>query len=446
MRISVIGTGYLGAVHAAGLAEIGHEVLGMDIDQDKIAALSSGNAPFYEDDFEDMLVRNARDGRIRFTTSLDEAAAFADVHFLCVGTPQSEEGNSADLRQLKGVIRDFVPRIRKDSLLIGKSTVPVGTSDTIRQLISEHGASGVAIELAWNPEFLREGQAVHDTMAPDRIVAGVGSGTAEKRLRDIYDPLIRKGVPFFVTNIATAELVKMASNSFLATKLSFINAMSEICDLTGADVVHLAEAVGEDRRIGRSYFKAGLGFGGGCLPKDIRALYSYGQQANVGKALDFLPVVDEINLRCRERTVAAARRLCGGSLAGAAVAVLGAAFVPNSDDIRDSPALAVATACAAEGALVRVHDVRALQRASQAIPTLTYDDEVLGVCEGADVVLHLTDWREYQDLDPAEVKSVVARTRIFDARNALPADRWRAAGWTFEGIGRPNGGSLAGIA
>jgi UDPglucose 6-dehydrogenase len=433
MRITVIGTGYLGAVHAACMADIGHEVLGVDIDESKIAALAAGRPPFFEPGLPDLLSRTHERGNLRFTTSLPEAAEFGDVHFVCVGTPQRKGSYAADLRHVDAVIEGLAPHLHRPSLIVGKSTVPVGTAGRLAQRIRELAPQA---ELAWNPEFLREGTAVLDTLEPDRLVVGVQSEHASAVLRELYAPMVAAGTPFLITDMATAELVKVSANSFLATKISFINAISEVCEAAGADVVQLAEAIGMDSRIGPKFLAAGLGFGGGCLPKDIRAFYARGEELGVGRSLAFLREVDEINMRRRQRTVDLARELLGGSFLGRRVAILGAAFKPDSDDIRDSPALNVAAAIQLQGAHVCVHDEEAVDNARAAFPTLDYALEPAKACEGADLVLHLTEWKQYRELDPAALAAVTKTPRLLDARNALDRERWQAAGWTFRALGR----------
>ncbi len=435
MRISVIGTGYLGAVHAACMADIGHEVLGVDADAQKIAALQDGHAPFFEPGLEEILVRAVGSGKLRFSTSLKEAAEFADAHFICVGTPQLSGAAGADLSHIEAVVDGLAPYLTRDCLVIGKSTVPVGTAARLADRIAELAPAGAAAGLAWNPEFLREGFAVEDTVRPDRIVVGITSVTADVTLRAIYDSVLELGTPYITTDLATAELVKVAANAFLATKISFINAVSNVCDAAGADVMTLADALGHDTRIGRRFLSAGLGFGGGCLSKDIRAFMTRADELGVGDSLQFLREVDQINTGRRALAVRAARELAGGSFAGRNVAVLGAAFKPDTDDVRDSPALDVARTIRAEGAVVRVHDPRATYNARRACPDLDYVEESVKACEAADVVLHLTEWREYRDLDPVQLRLVVRTPRILDGRNVLPLAEWQDAGWTVQALG-----------
>ncbi|MDX6356842.1 MAG: UDPglucose 6-dehydrogenase [Streptomyces sp.] len=440
MRLTVIGTGYLGAVHAACMAEIGHDVLGVDVDTAKIEALAAGRPPFHEPGFGEFLSRNVEAGRLRFTTDLAEAAEFGDVHFVCVGTPQKPGSNAADMKYIDAVIDGLAPHLYRETLIVGKSTVPVGTAARIATKVKALAPVGAGAQVAWNPEFLREGFAVQDTLTPDRLVVGVTSPGAEETLRAVYAPMLEDDkTPWISTDLATAELVKVSANAFLATKISFINAIADICDAVGGDVTTVAKAIGYDARIGPRFLSAGLGFGGGCLPKDIRAFMARAQELGVHDALGFLREIDEINMGRRRRVVDLARELVGGSFLGQNVAVLGAAFKPDSDDVRDSPALNVAAAIQLQGGRVRVHDPAALDNARAQFPTLDYVLDVDKACEHADVVLHLTEWQEYRELDPAALAGTVRRTRIIDARNALPVERWQAAGWTVRAPGRSLG-------
>ena len=436
MRCNVFGTGYLGATHAAGMAALGHQVLGVDIDPGKVAKLATGEVPFYEPGLSDVLRDSLSAGRLRFTTDYDEAAEFADLHFLGVGTPQKKGEYGADLRHVHAVIDMLVPRLERPSVIVGKSTVPVGTAAEL-----SHRAAGLArteVEIAWNPEFLREGYAVQDTLHPDRIVVGVedDSTRAEAALRELYGSLLDDGVPFLLTDLQTAELVKVSANAFLATKISFINAISEVCEAAGADVRMLADALGHDPRIGRQFLNAGLGFGGGCLPKDIRAFMARAGELGASPALTFLREVDSINMRRRTRMVELATRACGGSLLGANVAVLGAAFKPDSDDVRDSPALNVAGMLQLNGAAVSVYDPKAMENSQRLFPTLSYADSALQACERADAVLVLTEWREFVDLAPEALAGTVRARVIVDGRNCLDTGRWTDAGWRLYALGR----------
>ena len=441
MRCTVFGTGYLGATHAVGMAELGHEVIGVDIDPGKIAKLASGDVPFYEPGLSEMLRRNLDTGRLRFTTDYAEAADFADIHFLGVGTPQKKGEYAADLRHVYAVIDALVPQLRRPAVIVGKSTVPVGTAADLAERAAELRPEGIAVEIAWNPEFLREGFAVHDTLHPDRIVVGVqkDSRLAEDAIRAMYAPLLDDGVPFLLTDLQTAELVKVSANAFLATKISFINAISEVCEAAGADVTTLADALGYDARIGRRFLNAGLGFGGGCLPKDIRAFMARAGELGANHALTFLREVDSINMRRRTRMVELATTACGGSLLGANVAVLGAAFKPESDDVRDSPALNVAGLLQLNGATVSVYDPKAMENSRRLFPTLTYATSVAEACDRADAVLVLTEWAEFVDLDPEALAGTVRTKVVVDGRNCLDAQRWRQAGWQLHALGRPAG-------
>jgi UDPglucose 6-dehydrogenase len=435
-RISVIGTGYLGAVHAACMADLGHTVVGVDVDEEKVAALSAAKAPFYEPGLDDLLARALATGRLTFTTEFS-AAADADVHFICVGTPQRAGEFAADLTYVEAAADLLAPYLRKPTLVVGKSTVPVGTAARIAARLQMSAPAGHGVQLAWNPEFLREGHAIADTVHPDRLVYGVTSGTATEILDQVYAAPIAAGTPRLVTDLATAELVKAAANSFLATKISFINAMSEVCEAAGADVVALADAIGYDDRIGRKFLGAGLGFGGGCLPKDIRAFMARAGELGADQALTFLREVDAINQRRRSRMVDLAREQCEGSFLGHRIAVLGAAFKPDSDDIRDSPALNVAAQIRLNGGHVTVHDPRALDNARKAWPQLAYADSIEEACQGATVVLHLTEWAAYREIDPVALGAIVDHKRLVDGRNVLDPQAWRAAGWTYRALGRP---------
>lgn len=434
-RLTVIGTGYLGITHAACMADLGFDVLGLDIDADKIRQLNAGELPIHEPGLEPVLRRGLDSGRLRFTTSYEEIADFGDVHFVCVGTPQKRGEYGADVTYMDNAIESLAPLLDRECLVVGKSTVPVGTAERLSDKLTRLAPAGGEAVLAWNPEFLREGFAVEDTMHPNRIVLGVRTERAEKVLREVYEPL--GDVPIVVTDFATAELVKTAANAFLATKISFINAMAEVCETAHADVGLLSEALSYDDRIGGRYLNAGLGFGGGCLPKDIRAFMARAGELGADQALTFLREVDAINMRRRARMVDLARELAGGSFHGCTVGVLGAAFKPNSDDIRDSPALDVAVTIGHQGGQVTVYDPIALDNARKAHPELNYGESAIEAVRGAHVVLLLTEWQEFVQLDPDELGGVVATRRIVDGRNALNAELWRSAGWHYRALGRP---------
>ena len=433
MKISVIGCGYLGAVHAACMAELGHDVVGIDVDADKIALLADGRPPFFEPGLPELLTAAVASGRLRFSTDV-AAAQGARVHFVAVGTPQLPDSNAADLRFVDAAVQSLLPHLTAGDLVVGKSTVPVGTAARLSEVITPTGGT-----LAWNPEFLREGFAVKDTLAPDRLVYGIGSddADAEGLLDSVYAGAVASGTPKVVTDYATAELVKSAANAFLATKISFINAMAEVAEATGADVTQLADAIGYDGRIGRRFLNAGLGFGGGCLPKDIRGFMARAEELGVDQALSFLREVDSINLRRRGRMIDLAREVVGGDLRGKRIGVLGLAFKPDSDDVRDSPALDVAIRLSELGAEVSATDPEAIETARRRFPAVHYVRTAEEAARGADAVLLLTEWAEYRALDPAALAAVTATPAIVDGRNTLDPVAWRAAGWLYRALGRP---------
>jgi UDPglucose 6-dehydrogenase len=436
MRLSVIGCGYLGAVHAAAMAFIGHDVVGIDVDERKIAKLAKGEAPFFEPGLAEILIEGIATGRLTFTTDMARAHG-ADVHFVGVGTPQQKDGYAADLTYVNSAVDELLPFLRPGDIVAGKSTVPVGTASTLASRVHTTGAT-----LVWNPEFLREGWAVQDTIDPDRLVAGVPEGEAGERaaniLREVYHPAVAKQTPFIVTDYATAELVKVAANAFLATKISFINAMAEIAEVTGADVTQLADAIGHDARIGRRFLGAGIGFGGGCLPKDIRAFSARAEELGRGESVGFLREVDAINMRRRDRAAQLVVEALGGNVFKKNITVLGAAFKPHSDDIRDSPALDVAVRLHGLGAWVTVTDPAALGNAAGVHPQLNYVEDRDEALRGADAVIVVTEWDEYRrELDPIHAATLATGRVVIDGRNCLDSQAWRAAGWTYFGMGRP---------
>jgi UDPglucose 6-dehydrogenase len=435
-KLSVIGTGYLGATHAVCMVELGYDVIGLDVDESKIARLRAGEVPFFEPGLPELLRKHIDGGRLRFTTSFEEVAEFADVHFVCVGTPQRKGELAADLTYVEAAFSSLAPHLTRKVLVVGKSTVPAGTAVKMEQILLDL-APNKEVELAWNPEFLREGFAVKDTLRPDRLVFGVHTDWAEQAIRAAFAPVIEAGTPVVLTDFATAELVKVAANSFLATKISFINAMAEICETTGGDVVKLAEAIGHDARIGRRFLSAGLGFGGGCLPKDIRAFIARAGELGVDQAVSFLREVDQINLRRRARTVELGLELVDGSFHGTHVAVLGAAFKPNSDDVRDSPALDVAVSIGNRGGKVVVYDPQAMDNARRLHPELVYVESLEEALRGADLTLLLTEWDEFRAMDPEVIGPLVAQRNLVDGRNVLDPVQWRTAGWVYRALGRP---------
>ena len=432
LKLSVVGTGYLGATHAACMSSLGFAVVGVDTDAQKIAQLSRGELPFYEPGLDTLLASEIKTGRLSFTTDFS-AVADADVHFICVGTPQSKDGLAADLTYVKASVAAIAPYLKSGSLVVGKSTVPVGTAQMLRDQLA---ISAPNADLAWNPEFLREGFAVEDTLTPNRLVVGVVNDRAETILKEVYAPVIALGTPWIRADLPTAELVKVAANSFLATKISFINAMAEVCEAAGGDVTVLAKAIGYDPRIGNRFLQAGIGFGGGCLPKDIRAFMARAEELGAKQALEFLREIDQINLRARQRVIDVVRADLSEDLTKYKIAVLGATFKPDSDDVRDSPALDIAAQLHAAGAKVVVNDPKGIEPARKRFPTLAFEEDVKVAVKDADAILHLTEWKEYRELDPAVIGQLVKSKFLIDGRNMLDRDKWRSAGWRVHALGR----------
>ena len=432
LKLSVIGTGYLGATHAACMASLGFEVIGFDTESSKVDLLSKGKVPFYEPDLEDLLAEQIRSKRLTFTSKVEDLSD-ADVHFICVGTPQVKNGNAADLTYVNSALESIAKYVKPGGLVVGKSTVPVGTATKLRNRLLELNPKA---DLAWNPEFLREGFAVEDTLRPNRLVIGVVTDSAEKILKEVYAVNLKENTPWVRADLPTAELVKVAANSFLATKISFINAMAEVCEAAGGDVTVLAKAIGYDPSIGSRFLQAGIGFGGGCLPKDIRAFMARAEELGASQAVEFLKEIDAINLRARQRIIELVRKDLSDDLVGKKVAVLGAAFKPDSDDVRDSPALDIAAQIQAAGAHVTVHDPKAISNAQKRFPGLNFAEDVNSTLKDAEIVLHLTEWKIYREIDPAQIKKLVKTAIMIDGRNALDRDLWRAAGWKFRALGR----------
>ena len=432
LKLSVIGTGYLGATHAACMASLGFEVIGFDTEASKIDLLSKGKVPFYEPELEELLSEQIKSGRLTFTNNVADLAD-ADVHFICVGTPQIKNGNAADLTYVNSALESIAKYVKPGGLVVGKSTVPVGTATKLRNRLLELNPKA---DLAWNPEFLREGFAVEDTLRPNRLVVGVVNDSAEQILKEVYATNLKEKTPWVRADLPTAELVKVAANSFLATKISFINAMAEICEAAGGDVTVLAKAIGYDPRIGSRFLQAGIGFGGGCLPKDIRAFMARAEELGASQAVEFLKEIDAINLRARQRIIELVRKDLSDDLQGKKVAILGAAFKPDSDDVRDSPALDIAAQIQAAGATVTVHDPKAIANAQKRFPALNFADDVNTTLKDAEIVLHLTEWKIYREIDPVKVKSIVKSPIVIDGRNALDLELWQSAGWKFRALGR----------
>ena len=431
MRLTVFGLGYLGLTHAVCMAELGHEVLGIEVDEAKVARLQTGDVPFYEPGLADLLKKHLDTGLLVIATSYQQAAEWGDVYFIAVGTPQKKGESAADLRYVDAVVDNLVPLVDRDALILGKSTVPVGTCAKLIDRV-EARANGANVEIAWNPEFLREGFAIKDTLEPDRIVLGRRpGGRAEALTRELYADMLRHDTPFILTDPETAELVKVSANAFLATKISFINAIAEVCEAVGADVRAVADAIGYDARIGRRYLNAGIGFGGGCLPKDIRAFMARAGELGASEALTFLREVDNVNMRRRTRMVDVVRNVCHGSLLGVNIGILGAAFKPDSDDVRDSPALNVAGQLQLQGASVTVYDPKAIENSKVIFPTLSYAASADDACENADVVMVLTEWPEFVSIDPVDLGKLVRTKTIVDGRLCLDRQLWSSSGWTY---------------
>lgn len=434
-KITVIGTGYLGATHAASMAELGFEVLGVDVDPKKIEKLTHGILPFHEPGLPELLLKHLETGRLRFTTSIREAAEFGDIHFIAVGTPQKDGENAADLSFVIDAVTSIAGAATRDCLIAGKSTVPVGTSRELLSRIADVKHDDVDIQLAWNPEFLREGFAVKDTLEPDRLIVGTDDERAIQSLEIVYADAIGRGTPFITSDFETAELTKVAANAFLATKISFINAFSEITERVGGDIRVLADAIGYDARIGRKFLNAGVGFGGGCLPKDIRALQARVSELGLDRTMSFLHEIDQINLRRRERVVDLSKAILE-DLTDKKIAVLGATFKPNSDDVRDSPALDVAAQLFNSGANVHVYDPQGMNNSALRFPRLTYSESAESALRKADLVVLLTEWKEFRELDPTHTASLVNSMAILDGRNVLNVDEWESAGWDFYALGK----------
>ncbi|MFI5617897.1 UDP-glucose dehydrogenase family protein [Streptomyces sp. NPDC051567] len=438
MKMTVIGCGYLGATHAARMAELGHEVLGMDSDIDKVHTLNSGKAPFFERDLDDLLAKHTATGRLRFTASYGEAADFADLHFIGVGTPQQPGTDSYDLSHLFDAVARLAPGLKKPAVVAVKSTVPVGTAPLVTELLQGIAPAGDLIEVAWNPEFLRESFAIEDTLRPDRLVLGFSTAHswAEAVLRQAFARIIEAGTPTIVTDRATAELAKGAANSFLATKISFINAMAEVCEKSGANVAELADILGHDTRIGRRGMRPGLGYGGDCLPKDLRGFITRADELDAGQAVGILREADAVNTRRRQRVIDLTREELGPDLRGKRITIWGAAFKPETDDIRDSPALAVAQTLHDLGATVTVTDPKALDNARKRYPELDYIEDPITAVEDADLLLHLTEWHQFSTIDPKRLATRTNNPKVIDARGTLNTDQWREAGWMIRGLGR----------
>lgn len=449
-KLTFIGTGYLGATYAVCYAELGYDVLGIDVDSSKIDQLNSGRVPFREPGLDELLVKNLASGRLRFSTSYEEAAEFGDVHFICVSTPQSSKGPAADLSYVEASVAELSKSLTRDALIVGKSTVPVGTAEWVESLVKRHADPDLKVAVGWSPEFLQEGFAVNDVLRPNRIVMSAHTEWGRSLLmaahKGVFDlaKTEDRDVPVIDTDFATAELAKHAANTFLANKISFMNAMAEVCEASGGDVVDLARALGYDDRIGRRFLQAGVGFGGACLPKDIRAFQARANELGVGEALRFVHEVDQINLRRRHRVFRLTAELlgrqwrtAGPDLSGARVAILGATFKPHTDDVRDSPALAVAEMLISAGAEVYIFDPEGMDNARRIVPKAAYAQSLTEAVSNAEAVCVLTEWPEFRNADPVALGAAVKVKHVIDGRNCLDVEAWRSAGWTLRALGRP---------
>jgi len=434
MHIAVIGTGYVGLVSGAGMADFGMKVICVDKDKEKIKQLRKGRIPFYEPGLEELVHKNMEAGRLSFTTDLREAVKQALVVFICVGTPTAPDG-SADLSQIKEVAFSLAEALDDYKVVVTKSTVPVGTNRWIKQIIDKHKKNNVAVDIISNPEFLREGSAVEDFMHPDRVVIGGESAYAIAIVKDIYRPLYLAETPFIITDLETAEMIKYASNAFLATKVSFINEIANLCEKAGADVTVVARAMGLDPRIGRKFLNPGPGFGGSCFPKDVKALVHQGRE--VGSPMRILEAVLEVNEKQKLRAVEKAEDLCKG-LSGKTVAVLGLSFKPNTSDVRESPALTVVPELVKRGARVRVYDPVAMEEFRRWCPDLEveYVKDPLKAAKGAHALIILTEWNEFRFLDLKEIKNLMAEPNLIDMRNIYEPEVVKSLGFKYTGVGR----------
>lgn len=433
MQITVVGMGYLGVTHAVTMSKLGHQVLGIENNLDRISALENGVLPFYEPGLEIALRDELLSGRLSFAKTHDLRTNEASVHFICVGTPQKEDSLGADTRQVFTAVRELSQWLKPKCVVVGKSTVPLGTAKAIRTLLEE--SSSPEVRVAWNPEFLREGSALEDSLKPDRIVVGAWDSDTFAILREVYGPLIEKQVPFLEMDVDTAELVKASANAYLATKISFINAMAEIAEVSGADVGGLALALGFDKRIGNEFLEPGIGYGGGCLPKDLRSLIATAEELGAEQSIQMLKAVDSVNRRRRQRVVDMARQILG-DVEGKKLAVLGVSFKPDTDDSRESPSLEVAFRLQNLGMEVVVHDPKALNQLRAKRTNIYYESDLEDALSGADLIFLGTQWQEYLDLDPFRVRELTCGREVIDGRNFLNRELWSKAGFRVHSLGK----------
>jgi UDPglucose 6-dehydrogenase len=435
MKITIIGTGYVGLVSGTCFSEFGHEVVCVDKDAQKITALQSGKIPIYEPGLEALVHKNSSEKRLTFTTDLNEAIPWADTVFIAVGTPTSRRGDGyADLTYIYEAAQEIAPFLNGYTVVVNKSTVPVGTARQVDRIIRETNPAA-SFNVASNPEFLREGAAIHDFMRPDRIVIGVDSEQAAENLRDVYKPLYLIETPIVTTDIETAELIKYASNAFLAIKISFINEMAAICENVGADAITLAKAVGLDGRIGPKFLHPGPGYGGSCFPKDTLALLRIAQEHGAGARI--IEAAVEVNAAQKARMIKKIRDGLGGSEAGKNIGVLGLTFKPETDDMRESPSLTILPALIEKGARIFAHDPQGMKEAAQYLPSsIKFVDSPYQACEGTDALVLMTEWNQYRALDIPRIKSLMRNPLFIDLRNVYDPETFREHGFSYIGVGR----------
>lgn len=433
MNVCVVGTGYVGLVAGTCLADFGMNVTCVDIDEDKIAQLNRGEAPIYEIGLSDLIRRNAKLDRLHFTTDLADAVDRSLVVFLAVGTPEGKDGRP-DLSQIIQVAEQIGTCMTEYKVIAVKSTVPVGTSRTIRDKITATQKTPIDFDVVSNPEFLREGAAINDFLRPDRIILGSDSERALAIMRDVYRPLYLLKKPIITTSNETAELIKYAANSMLALRISYMNEIANLCDRVGADVYDVAIALGMDKRIGPKFLHPGPGFGGSCFPKDVKGL----ARTALDHDYEFKTLESLIEVNARQRTIVVdkARKALGG-LESKTVTLLGLSFKPDTDDIREAPAIHIARALTSEGAAVKAYDPAAMDEARKQLPDLDYCVDPYAACEGSDMVMIITEWNEFRDLDMERVKSVMRTPHLFDTRNIYDPERVRGFGFTYLSTGRP---------
>ncbi|MGV8074881.1 MAG: UDP-glucose dehydrogenase family protein [Syntrophobacteraceae bacterium] len=436
MKITMIGTGYVGLVTGVCFAEFGHEVTCIDIDESKISRLQQGEVPIYEPGLDVLVQKNLQANRLVFTTEFSPGVPEADVIMIAVGTPASRRGDGyANLNYVYDAARHIAPHLRDYTVVVNKSTVPVGTARQVARIISEANPDA-SFDVASNPEFLREGAAINDFMRPDRIVLGVNSKKAEEVLKAIYRPLYLLETPFVLTTIESAELTKYASNAFLATKISFINELANLCEEIGANVQDVAKGMGLDGRIGKKFLHAGPGYGGSCFPKDTHALMRIAQEHGV--ACRIVEAVVEVNAAQKARMARKIRRALGGSEAGKTIAILGISFKPETDDIRDAPSITIISTLLEHGATVRAHDPQAMHEASKELSDVTFCSSPYEACEGADAVVLMTEWNEYRALALDRIKALMKEPVFIDLRNVYSPAAMEEMGFQYHSVGRAN--------